>query len=288
MKKLVCVMAFVVLMLAYGFAADGPGRDVVLDELRAEIAANGWDFTVGHNPACQYTIDQLCNLNPEMSLLNFDISERPERQEISRVAAPSYFMGYCTGIRNQGSCGSCWAFGTTGAHEAAYGWQAGWVLNLSEQQLLDCNPYGYSCNGGWWAFSNCYSPGLTTESNYPYVGYKKSCTVTSPYYPISSAYYVYSSSSVAPTSYIKADIQTYGNVAAAVYVNSAFQYYTSGTFSSCQNYSVNHAIVLCGWDDSRGAWRLKNSWGTGWGEGGYMWITYGCSRVGYSACYAVY
>jgi C1A family cysteine protease len=286
MKKFVCVLAFVVLVFAYGFAA--PTTDVVLEEMRAEIAANGWDFTVGHNPAMQYTIEQLCNMNPELANLNFDI-EAAGREDVSRtMALPTYYLGWCTGIRNQGSCGSCWAFGTTGAVEGAFGKQAGLTKDLSEQQLLDCNSYGYSCSGGWWAFGPTYSPGLTNESNYPYVAYKKTCTVTSPYYPIYAAYYVYCSSCVPPTTNIKNAIYTYGNVAAAVYVNSAFQAYTGGTFASCANYSVNHAIVLCGWDDSRGAWRLKNSWGTGWGEGGYMWIKYGCSKVGYAAVYAVY
>jgi C1A family cysteine protease len=279
-------MAFVVLVMAYGFAA--PTTDVILDEIRAEIAANGWEFEVGHNPAMQYTIEQLCTLNPELANMNFDLEERG-REEISRARAlPSYFMGWCTGIRNQGSCGSCWAFGTVGAVEGAWGWQAGYTKDLSEQQLLDCNTSGYSCSGGWYSFPLTVSPGLTNETNYPYVGYKKTCTVTSPYYPISAAYYSSCSNCVTPTTYIKEDIQSYGNVTAAVYVNSAFQAYKSGTFASCANYSVNHAIILCGWDDSKGAWRLKNSWGTSWGESGYMWIKYACSRVGYAAAYAVW
>jgi cathepsin L len=52
--------------------------------------------------------------------------------------------------------------------------------------------------------------------------------------------------------------------------------------------SINHAVILCGWDDAKGAWLLKNSWGTGWGENGFMWIKYGCNKVGYGACYAIY
>ena len=87
---------------------------------------------------------------------------------------------------------------------------------------------------------------------------------------------------------IKNAIYTYGCVAAAVYVNSYFQAYKSGTFTGCQNGTVNHAIVLCGWDDAKGAWLLKNSWGTGWGQQGFMWIKYGCNRVGHGACYVTY
>ncbi|MCK4764796.1 MAG: hypothetical protein KAW12_21540, partial [Candidatus Aminicenantes bacterium] len=50
----------------------------------------------------------------------------------------------------------------------------------------------------------------------------------------------------------------------------------------------NHAIILCGWDDALGAWLLKNSWGTGWGDNGFMWIQYNCNVVGYGANYIVY
>jgi C1A family cysteine protease len=287
MKKVLCVMAFVVLMVAVGFAANGP-KDAILEELRAEIAANGWDYTVGHNAAMQYDIEQLCTLNPELAPLSFDIADNSDRN-VSRVQVlPAAYTGYCGGVRNQGSCGSCWAFGIVGAVEGAYGFQAGLVKDLSEQQELDCNSEGYSCNGGWFTFGVPMNPGLTNETNYPYVAYKKTCTVTSPYYPISASYYCYNSSSVAPTTTIKEDIQTYGNVAAAVYVSTAFQAYTGGTFATCRNRSCNHAIILCGWDDSKGAWRLKNSWGTSWGEAGFMWIKYLCCNVGYAACYAVY
>lgn len=296
--KVVFVSAFVFLSLSILLVqltgvdkgiqvADKDLWEVKLEALRAEIDANGYTFTVGHNPACAYSIEELCTLRPEMAEFSEIDDPEPESLAVTK-ALPSSYMGCCGGIRNQLSCGSCWAFASVGAVECAIDCQGGPSYNLSEQQVLDCNPYGYSCSGGWFAFSQARNPGLTTESNYPYVGYKKSCTVTSPYYPISGAYYVYSSSSVAPTTYIKQKIYDKGCVAAAVYVNSAFQAYTGGVFNSCRSRSCNHAIILCGWDDSKGAWRLKNSWGTNWGENGFMWITYGCSRVGYAACYVNY
>jgi cathepsin L len=96
---------------------------------------------------------------------------------------------------------------------------------------------------------------------------------------------------------IKQAIQTYGPVAAAVYVGSYFQSYTGGVFDKNESSNggfcgcsapsqVNHAIVLIGWDDSKQAWLLRNSWGPGWGESGYMWIKYGASQVGYAAVIA--
>lgn len=296
--KVVCVSAFVFLSLSILLmqltgidkgikVADKDLWESKLVALRADIKANGYTFTVGHNPACAYTIEELCTLKPEMAAFS-EIEDAEMGSEAITQALPSSYTGCCGQVSNQGSCGSCWAFASVAAVECAIDCQGGPSYNLSEQQVLDCNPYGYSCSGGWFAFSEARNPGLTTESNYPYVGYKKSCTVTSPYYSISSAYYVYNSYSVAPTSYIKQKIYDKGCVAAAVYVNYAFQAYTGGVFNSCRNRSCNHAITLCGWDDSKGAWLLKNSWGTGWGENGYMWIKYGCSRVGYAACYVNY
>jgi cathepsin L len=73
-----------------------------------------------------------------------------------------------------------------------------------------------------------------------------------------------------------------------VYVDYYFQCYTGGVFNSSNQGNVNHFVTLCGWDDTRGAWRLKNTWGTGWGESGYMWIAYGCHDVGWAANYLVY
>ena len=80
-------------------------------------------------------------------------------------------------------------------------------------------------------------------------------------------------------------------MSAAVYVDLAFHQYTDGVFNLSQNETVNHAIVLVGWDDrlgASGAWILRNSWGDGWGMDGYMYIEYGCSDVGFGTCYVDY
>ena len=88
---------------------------------------------------------------------------------------------------------------------------------------------------------------------------------------------------------IKQAILDHGPVAAAVCVNNEFQSYDSGLFNPrrpCN--SINHAIVLTGWDDSLGAWRLRNSWGPNWGEDGYMRIKYRSARVSCEASYLYY
>jgi hypothetical protein len=288
-------LSFLVVLLALVFSVYAVDHEAVLSDLRAEIAQNGDQYTVEYSPVCDIPIDELCTLKPEWAaasdiMLEDDFGfERLGPEQLSGVqdlSSVSDYMGCCGTVKNQGSCGSCWAFASVAAHESGYDCQGGSLYNLSEQHLLDCNSSGYSCSGGWFYF---YSS-LPKETCYPYVGYKKSCTSgsCSRYAPISGAYYA-SGYPYPSVSTIKNRIQNYGCVAAAVYVNSYFQYYSSGCFTGCSNRTCNHAIMLCGWDDNRcgttDVWRLKNSWGTSWGENGFMWIKYGCSRVGYAACY---
>ena len=87
---------------------------------------------------------------------------------------------------------------------------------------------------------------------------------------------------------LKQAILDYGPITVCVYADSAFQYYTGDVFNACTSGSVNHAVVLVGWDDAQGSdgvWILRNSWGSWWGEGGYMRIEYGCSSIGYGGLY---
>jgi C1A family cysteine protease/predicted secreted protein len=215
-------------------------------------------------------------------------------------ACPGGTTAGCTPVKNQGNCGSCWAFGSVGPLEQAIKIKDGRTLDLSEQYLVSCNSDGWSCSGGWWAHNYHMSknisgepgPGAVYESEFPYQATNVACNPPHTHYSkLATWVYIGNASSVPSTDAIKTAISTYGPVSAAVCVNSAFQAYTSGIFNpltSCT--TINHAIVLVGWDDSTspGAWILRNSWGTTWGEGGYMRIAYGKNSVGYSANYVVY
>ncbi len=229
------------------------------------------------------TIDELCGLVEPADWRETGIFKDPTLEKTT--ALPSKYTAPVTSIKNQGNCGSCWSFATVGAVEAKILKSKGVTRNLSEQYLVSCNTYGYGCNGGWFAY-NMLTNGTPLESCYPYSASdaycKSGCTK---YNGVNSWYYISSSSSVPSTTAIKTAIYNYGAVAAAVYVDSYFSRYTSGVFNRNASGNVNHAIMLVGWDDSKGAWKLKNSWGTGWGESGYMWIKYGCQKVGYGANY---
>ena len=210
---------------------------------------------------------------------------------------PTSFIGTYTPIKNQASCGSCWAFSTIAGLEAAIKFKTGVTYDLSEQHLVSCNPWDWGCSGGFLAFdmlvpSMGYAPGAMPETCFPYTALDSACAYcASPtWYPVASWAYVGTSSAVPSIDAIKTAIYTYGSVSSGIYVDRYFQAYVSGVMTSCKKRppSPNHAIILCGWDDAKGAWLLKNSWGTGWGEAGFMWIKYGCNNVGYGAAYCNY
>jgi C1A family cysteine protease len=212
-------------------------------------------------------------------------------------------LGKVPPIRDQKTCGSCWAFGTVGAFESALLIKGGVLPNLSEQYLVSCNTDGWGCNGGWFAHDYHWlkpgktgnQPGAVQETAFPYVANDKT-PCYGPYahpYQLSGWSYIGDSWSVPPAAAIKDAIYNYGPVAAAVCVGMGFDLYTGGVFNTneagaCGSAKVNHAVVLVGWDDTDNTWILRNSWGTGWGEGGYMHIDRGVSNIGFAANYVDY
>ncbi len=203
----------------------------------------------------------------------------------------------CTPVKDQGNCGSCWAFGTVGVLESQIKIKDNLTKDLAEQYLVSCNSDDYGCDGGWWAHDYHLSKvpagepaaGAVYEVDFPYTATDSSCNPPHTHHEkIDSWAYVGSSSGVPTSAAIKQAIYDHGPVAAAVCVGDAFQDYDGGIFSTNECSTVNHAILLVGWNDSGGYWILRNSWGPSWGESGYMRITYGTSRVGYAATYIDY
>jgi PKD repeat protein len=283
------VILTICLMLVFSlFGQKEKTKKLTLDQMRMEIARQGYNFTVGTSAVSDLPLEYLCGL-----------VEPPDWRETGNfdngygglLGAPASWdwrtQGVVTPIQNQGSCGSCWAFGTIGSYESCVAVAGGGLDNLSEEWLLDCNTQGYDCGGGWWGYPDMYN-GVPLESCYPYVGSAGTCNTSCPkYHPMDEWYYVGSSSGVPSTTAIKDAMYEHGPISAAVYVDSYFQAYSSGIFTNTGSSSPNHAIVLVGWNDTGGYWILKNSWGTSWGESGYMRIAYGANNVGYSASYGV-
>jgi hypothetical protein len=279
-----------------------PEVEQQLAAMRAEIEAEGLSFTVGPNEAMRYRLEDLCGFRSELAPRS--APAHPAAGLPVAESLPAAYVGWVSSIKNQGGCGSCWAFGTLGELEARYLKESGApqaVLNANgtvtvsgsapneaEQHLVSCNPWGYGCGGGWWAYDMIqpgkgYYSGAMPESCFPYTASDSACSYCAGPTWLPVVTWGYSGDSV---DNIKQAIYTYGAVATSVTVDSYFQGYTGGVFNHCVTDDVNHAIVLCGWDDAKGAWLLKNSWGTGWGIGGFMWIAYGCSNVGYATTWA--
>ncbi len=224
----------------------------------------------------------------------------------SATELPSSFnwcaQGKCTPVRNQGACGSCWAFSTVGVLESKMLIVNNPATDLSEQYLVSCNLEGWGCDGGWFAHDYHISKkppsetqaGAVLESAFPYRAADLPCN--GPYqhpYRATEWKYVDPKVNIPIDEQIKQAIYTYGPVAAAVCAGPAFDRYRGGVFvtdekSVCGSSLVNHGIVLTGWDDSQGVWILRNSWGSSWGESGYMRIGYGVSNVGLGANYISY
>jgi C1A family cysteine protease len=273
-----------------------------LDEMNAEIKAKGYTYTVGYNSACQYALKDLCGFNPDLGSLDSFAHEPLTREAPKELwGFPLTYAGFYSSVKNQSTCGSCWAFAMAGAVEGLFLKTMGTEVNLSEQWLLDCNPFGYDCTGGFLNFNMFITGGAPIESCYPYVSHQQTCNTTCPgLYFIYDWDWVTNSTSIPPVNSIKQAITDYGSVAVGVYANATFQAYTGGVYNNCVNSTCNHAVILCGWDDNLGAWLLKNSWGLNWGgvdingngivdpnERGFMWITFGCNKVGYAAAYPI-
>ncbi len=273
--------------------------DGQLSAMKQDIAANGYTFNVDHNGATDYALDELCGLvEPEGWQEDADFVEftdkdpLPERFDWREVTA-------VPPVRNQGGCGSCWAFATVGALECAIWRIDGEQADLSEQWLVSCNRAGWGCDGGWWAhgyhkttLDQCGNSGAVYESLFPYMASDRPCGCTySHKHFIDDWHYIGNGNNVPPTDQIKQAILDYGPVTVAVTVTSYFQAYSNGVFNACSVNPVNHGVVLVGWDDTlgtAGAWIMRNSWGPNWGMDGYMYIEYGCSKIGYAASYVEY
>ena len=193
---------------------------------------------------------------------------------------------YVTAVRNQGSCGSCWAFAAAAALES-YALiktnQVGQEVNLSEQVLVSCSGAG-SCGGGSIGSASNYirDKGLPQEGCFPYTATNNVCgsacyTYQSDTWRIQSWAYVATTS--VSVEAIKNALVTYGPLVTTMDVYADFFSYRTGIYSYASGaYQGGHAILIVGYDDAAQCFKAKNSWGTGWGEAGYFRIAY--SAVG--------
>lgn len=209
------------------------------------------------------------------------LGETPDPNKFKSVKMvreiPSYWdwrevVGGLQPIRNQGSCGSCWAFAATAVLESVLAIDGyGFNNDLAEQTPVSTCSSSGSCAGGYFTvFNYLQNQGLPWEDQDPYQARNTRCKQgLTPAYKIHDWFYVGSGSS--PTvEEIKSAILRYGPV--AVDVNGSFGSYRSGIYDNCNSYGTNHMVTIEGWSDQGEYWIMRNSWGRGWGEDGYMRI----------------
>ncbi len=294
-----------VLLLLLGLAAESrAGRS--LDQIREEIRANGWNFSVDRNWVYDLPEEAKQRLFKERWIgwrKQFPLYQGPV---LSRADLPAAFdwrnvngHSYVGPVRNQGACGSCYAFAAVGVLESAFRIAEELPdtdVNLSESYLMFClsSHYDrfYGCEGASYDYDELQALvdyGVVEEACFPYdqgrtTNCGAACSSPSMQVRLSSWGRIPCNDVEA----IKSAILTYGPVDAAVMATDAFSAYSGGVYndlnqtcpsSPCYFTPTNHAVVLVGWDDADQAWILRNSWGPDWGEGGYMRISYRAAPI---------
>lgn len=174
-------------------------------------------------------------------------------------------QGAVTAVKQQGQCGSCWSFSTTGAMEGRCFIDGVGLYSMSEQQLVDCSTsYGtQGCHGGYMqdAFNYLTQNCLTVEQYYPYSGQQGYCQNVQGYFRTQS----YASVPQGDMNQLAAAVSKQP-VSVAVDASS-WQFYSGGIYTNCGT-NLDHGVLLIGYTSN--AWIIKNSWGAQWGENGFI------------------
>ncbi|MBU8923348.1 MAG: C1 family peptidase, partial [Bacteroidales bacterium] len=255
-----------------------------LEQIRKYIRDNGLEWEAGLTSKALLPVEAkrriLGNLivpgdgAPTIQIVPGSVPDELDWRDFGGVSA-------VTPVKDQGSCGSCWAFAAAGTAESSFKFIYGTELDLSEQHLVSngricCTNCG-DCQGGWSdsCFTFMINGGILDEAAMPYTGISDECRYSRDWeehviYPIESYFKIEPDF---PEVYMHALFE-YGPLAVGIFADDLFLFYSEGVYSNpAPTGELNHVVVLVGWDEE--GWIIKNSWGTDWGEAGYGHIAFG-------------
>lgn len=252
------------------------------DKLIRDTNAKGLSYQLAHNAFSGFSRNEF---RERMSLKQLKPDTFSSVYSIIQTELPSSVdwrtKGIVNPIKDQGQCGSCWAFSTVQAVESAVALKSGTLYNLSEQQLVDCDDTDYGCSGGW--MDNAFSwinqnNGLCSDEDYPYVsgnsGMSDKCLTTCKTEPNTK---VLSHVDIPISDLALMQVLSQQPVSVALEADqSGFQFYSSGVFTGECGTLLDHGVGLVGYGvnttNNLSYYILRNSWGTSWGDNGYMYL----------------